>query len=80
MGDFLNAFMLSKYPIVLVQKNKLEKALNLIKYIYTISDLKGIDLTFLSQVNLLTIKQFKEIVNDLLREYDLPEIYLFDYE
>lgn len=80
MGDFLNSYMLSKYPVVLVQKNKLEKALNLIKYIHTISELKGIDFRCLSNVNLLTIKQFTEIVNDLLREYYLSEIYLSDYE
>jgi len=80
MGDFLNSLMLSKNPIVLVQHSKLDSALNLVKFIYTIKELKGIDYTFFSKVDLLTIRQFKEIINSLLRQKNIQEIDMIDYE
>ena len=78
MGDFINSYMLSKNPIVLIPTNKLDFTLNLLKYVYTIEALKGIDFRCLSRVNILTIKQFTEIVNILLREHHLQEIQFFE--
>ena len=72
--------MLSKYPVVLVQKSQLEKTLNLIQYINVIEGLKGINLIQFSQVNLLTIEQFTEIVNELLQKHGLSMIYLSNYQ
>lgn len=80
MGDFINSIMLSKYPVVLVQKSQLEKTLNLIQYINVIEGLKGINLIQFSQVNLLTIEQFTEIVNELLQKHGLSMIYLSNYQ
>ncbi len=80
MGDFLNSLMLSRNPIVLVQNDKLNFALNLVKFIYTIKEKKGIDYTFFSKVDLLSIRQFREIVNNLLRQNNIREIDIIDYE
>lgn len=80
MGDFLNAYMLSINPIVLVPEEKLDATLGLIEFLNTIKNLKGIDFTSLLKVNLLTIKQFKELVNQQLTISNIQPIEIADYE
>ena len=79
VGDFLNSYILSKYPLVLIPENQMDIALDLIKYIHVVKGLKGINFTSLSNVNLLSIKQFKLIINEILIEYNIEPMEMDSY-
>ncbi|GMQ58364.1 hypothetical protein AN1V17_27590 [Vallitalea sediminicola] len=67
MGDFFNAINLSKIPVIVVPESNINNLMNMLKYNKTIQDLKQLP-TFkmLSKVSVITVRQFREILNRLL--------------
>lgn len=75
MGDLLNAISLAKFPIILVPQAKLNNLFDMLKYTNGISDLKGLNIyNILGTVNILSISQFRELLNKLLLEENLKPI------
>ncbi|WP_196599645.1 hypothetical protein [Pectinatus frisingensis] len=67
MGDFINSLMLSRFPVVVVPETKLDDCLEIIKLSKIISDIKDVHVfEILSRVMVLSITQFRQIINRML--------------
>lgn len=75
MGDFINSFMLSKYPVVIVPDSKLISCLELIKLTEVVYKLKEIGVfDHINKVMLLSISQFRAVLNRILRENGIAQL------
>lgn len=75
MGDFFNAINLSKIPVVVIPEDKLDNLMNMLKYNKAIQNVKKLPTyNMLKNVNVLTLKQFRNILNDFLIEEELETI------
>ena len=75
MGDFINSLMLSRFPVVVVPQNKLADCLEIIKLSKIISDIKEVHIfEILSRVMVLSIPQFRQIINHMLETKGLAHL------
>lgn len=80
MGDFLNAISISKIPIVIVPKDKLDKTLNMLLYSKTIYEIKGVNIfNILNKTIVLTVEQFREVINSELDKMNISNLKVIDY-
>ena len=80
MGDFLNALSLGKIPLVIVPKKNFDKSINLLLYSMAIYDIKEVDIfNILNKILLLTVEQFRNIINSELDKMDIPHLEVIDY-
>ncbi len=80
MGDFLNSLMLSKYPVVLVPNSKLNQCLELVKTAKVIFEIKRVNVyELLRKVMVLSIPQFRRVVDNLLIENQLERLSVVDF-
>lgn len=67
MGDFLNAIMLSKYPIVVVPDRYLDECLSMLTLTDLIERLKQVNVyELMSKAIVLSVSQFRRVVNRVL--------------
>lgn len=75
MGDFINSLMLSRFPVVVVPQNKLADCLKIVKLSKIISDIKEVHVfEILSRVMVLSIPQFRQLINHMLETKGLPQL------
>lgn len=80
MGDFLNSLMLSRYPILLVPEERLDSCLEVVRLSRFILDIKQINVfDLLSQVCILSIGQFRDIINPLLTHFNIEPLIFPEY-
>ncbi|MEK5489274.1 hypothetical protein MKZ24_00890 [Paenibacillus sp. FSL R7-0297] len=80
LGDFLNCLMLSRYPILLVPENRLDACFEVVKLTRFILDVKQINVfDLLSQVCILSVGQFRDIINPLLIGYNIEPLIFPEY-
>lgn len=80
-GDFFNSLMLAKYPMILLPEKNLEKCFGLLKLVKHIFDVKEVDIyNLLRNVMIITIQQFREVCNPLLKEYEIEPLGILDYQ
>jgi len=80
MGDFFNAINLSLIPVVIVPEEKLEHLMNMLKYNKLVSDLKQLPLfSLLNKVIVLTVNDFRDILNRKLNSENLEQIGITQY-
>jgi hypothetical protein len=67
MGDFLNAIMLSKYPIVVVPDQYLDECLSMLTLTELIERLKQVNVyELMSKAIVLSVSQFRRVVDRIL--------------
>ncbi|MEO3946220.1 hypothetical protein [Gorillibacterium sp. CAU 1737] len=80
LGDFINSLMLSRYPILLVPEDRLDACLEVVKLSRFILDVKEINVFgLLSQVGILSIGQFRDIINPLLTHFNIEALIFPEY-
>jgi hypothetical protein len=80
LGDFLNSLMLSRYPILLVPEYRLDACLEVVKLSRFILDVKQINVfDLLSQVGILSIGQFRDIINPILTHFNIEPLIFPEY-
>lgn len=80
MGDFLNAISLSRIPVVVVPEERYRATINMLKFSSTIGDLKEVPIyEMLRNVNVLTINQFRNILNEFLVQENIEKIGVINY-
>ncbi|KAF5028072.1 hypothetical protein DSECCO2_662870 [anaerobic digester metagenome] len=65
IGDFVNAYILSKVPIVIVPDANLKNVLNLLEYFIVTKEMKGHGIEYIHAVNIVTIEQFDQILDEV---------------
>ncbi|MGE1163667.1 hypothetical protein ACQJ0Y_10340 [Peribacillus simplex] len=80
MGDFLNAISLSKIPIMLFPEHRIEDAMKMLLFSSAIKNIKDVPIyNLLSRVIILTINQFRSIINSFLYAENLDLIQVENY-
>ncbi|WP_257130309.1 hypothetical protein [Bacillus thuringiensis] len=80
MGDFLNAISLSKIPIILFPEDKMEGCMKMLLFSSLIKSIKDVPIFDIINIPLvLTISQFRDIMNHFLEEENLDLIRVEQY-
>jgi hypothetical protein len=80
MGDFLNAISLSKIPIILFPENRIDDAMKMLLFSSAIKNIKEVPIyNLLNRVIILTVNQFRNIMNSLLITENLDLIQVNNY-
>ncbi|MGD6892476.1 hypothetical protein [Bacillus mobilis] len=80
MGDFLNAISLSKIPIILFPEDKMEGCMKMLLFSSLIKSIKDVPIFDIINIPLvLTISQFRDIMNSFLAEENLDLIRVEHY-
>lgn len=80
MGDFINAINLSLIPVVVIPEDRISNLMNMLKYNKTIENIKGLKTyNLLKKVSVLTVSQFRDVLNELLGEENIKLINVHEY-
>ncbi|MFC3343036.1 hypothetical protein ACFOHW_11655 [Paenibacillus abyssi] len=80
MGDFLNAISLSKIPIILFPEHKFMGCMKMLLFSTTIKNLKEVPIyDVLNKAIILTVDQFRTMINRILSAEGLETIQVTNY-
>ena len=80
MGDFLNAISLSKIPIILFPEDNMEACMKMLLFSSLVKSIKEVPIFDIMNIPLvLTISQFRDIMNRFLEEENLDLVGIDNY-
>lgn len=80
MGDFLNAISLSRIPIVIMKEERFIDCMKMLRFSKTIEYIKEVPVyNLLSKTMVLTVDQFRNVMNELLIAENIEPIRTTEY-